>query len=309
LKTFIVVLLTCRVVFSQVCCSPTGAGQAGGGVLLASSGSQWPNSIINDPYWRWLSRFQLSARSNSGNIEYGGQFEAVVEFSKAISGRSVAFVRLNAGAGEIREQVTFLGSNSSVYTGFASLGSRHSLGQMGDSWTQLKLIIPASPYYSNEQFSFPSQEVIRAEVQILSNFQMPWGMRYPMIFNHLSGIILLRKNLSNNTQVTSDNLGIVHLATTAYLKKLNFSPFIQFQSHQLLLQSVDGSNSSKRWLATGTLGIDISVGFHIVKNWSIRFGTPIYTWSSRNGFPDGTFPGMFMGVSYGFDGVLATENH
>ena len=155
----------------------------------------------------------------------------------------------------------------------------------------------------------PSQEVIRAEVQILSNFQMPWGMRYPMIFNHLSGIILLRKNLSNNTQVTSDNLGIVHLATTAYLKKLNFSPFIQFQSHQLLLQSVDGSNSSKRWLATGTLGIDISVGFHIVKNWSIRFGTPIYTWSSRNGFPDGTFPGMFMGVSYGFDGVLATENH
>ena len=129
---FSVLLATSSI--GQVCCSPVGSGQAGGGASMNNWIAQWPNTLMGDKNWHWMSDAQITHRGPAGNISYGPQITTFIELSRSVGLRNVFFLNCYGGVGSLTESVTYLKSSTISYSGGFSAGIRSALGERGRTY-------------------------------------------------------------------------------------------------------------------------------------------------------------------------------
>jgi len=311
MKTILVILsvLFATNMNAQVCCSPIGNGQAGGGASMNNWAEQWPNSLIGDHRWHWMIDLQVNERGRAGNILYGPQTTLVAEISKSVGLRNILFLSGAGNWGTIEERVTYQNVSTSAYSGSGSFGIRRALGKQGRNWVQIQLILPGKSNYLDDTFPFDSEESVKGEVLMLHNQPMPWSGLKPEFFATVSISGAYQKNAQKRDNIYSDHKFITHVSSAIHQwYPLFFAPFVQVQAEQLLAPpSVWTTERETRILASSSIGFDLAVAkppWDIIK---LRIGVPIYAKSSQNGFPDGTQPSAYVLLAINHGGILGTR--
>ena len=294
---------------AQVCCSPVGNGQAGGGAFMDNWSAHWPNMLFSDQKWHWMTDLNLNTRTASGNIEYGPQVSMSSELSRSVGNRNVLYFSAGVDGGSIHERVTFSQSETLWYSGSLMTGLRRALGNKGRRWTQVQLTAPSSISYTDDEFPFNARSALRGELLFLQNIPMPWSAQYPAFLSLISLSGLYQKNYESGDDILSDNLGLLHISSAIHnIQPLFIGPFIQLRSEQLLVPpSIWTSQREKRSLSSLSVGLDLSISR---PNWDlvkIRVGIPVFSQSSSNGFPDGTQPSAYLNLSVNTGGILKSD--
>jgi len=310
MKTLLTLLLAANMVLNaQVCCSPVGSAQAGGGALMNNWRSHWPNALFGDDDLHWFTDIQLSGRGPAGNIQYGPQLNLQAEVSRSFQTRNVLYMSLSAAIGTIQEHVTFIQAVTWAYTGQASTGLRRSIGNRGQSWIQIQLAVPAATTYAEEDFPFGSENATSGEVVLLHNQRMPWFDDHPDLFSLVSMNVLYSKNLERRDDILRDNLSLVHLsAPLQQWYPVFLVPFLQLQVEQLLTPpSIWTTERDQRTLTVLYTGFDLAFSKPGWDLFQFRAGVPMWTRSSANGFPDGTQPAAYLTLALNWSGIFNTE--
>ena len=291
---------------AQVCCSPVGSGQAGGGMLANHWNAQWPNPVIINSDWNWVSNIQLSAQDQAGNIAYGPQLNASVEVSRAIHGLAVLFFNGSLGMGSIEEGVSYQNYSTSAYSSKLSTGLRMVLGTRGRSYAQMVFTLPRPIVYSESDFPFDSEESLTAGILLLHNMTMPWADSKPGLFNTVSMSALYQKNLKQQDNILRDHRVSLHLSTAVYAwQPLFLAPFFQLQSDQFMAPpSIWTHARETRQLVSASVGMDLALSIPGWERLRLRMGVPVFSGSSMNGFPDGTQPTAYLILAVNFRGVV-----
>ncbi len=291
---------------AQVCCSPVGNGQTGGGALMDNWGTQWPNSLIEDHRWHWLGSVHISARGPAGNIKYGPQNNLQLEVSRALGHRNIVFLTGSGRWGVIEENVSFENVKTVAYGGSIAGGIRRAVGNRGRSWVRLQLKLPSSPVYVNDRFPFNAEEAITFEVFMLHNYPMLWEELSPDFLSTISTAFMYQKNIEAGSAIYSDHLSILHLSSSIHsLYPFFIAPFLQLKLEQLLVPPSSWTTSrEKRSLSTVYVGVDLAISKPYWDMVKLRVGVPIFYQASSNGFPDGTQPAAFAMAVLDYAGIV-----
>lgn len=304
--TVLLLLLLMSFGHGQVCCSPVGSGRAGGGAVMNRWLVQWPNILMESGEWHWLLDTQVMHRNPAGNIGYGPQLVIAAEVSQSLNRRTVFFMNMQAGGGELEEKVSYGNESTLAYGWGVNGGFRLALGKRGRSFAQGMLRVPSPTQYTNRDFPFIAETVPSIEVHLLQTFQLPWFTSFPDFLNDLSTSIVYQKNLKEGSGVIRDHQSIFHLSSAINTwHPLYSAPFLQISIDRLgSPPSIWNESDHSRVLATAYLGIDLAWSAPYYENIKIRFNLPVWSFSSSNGFPDGTQPGSSIMLSINTAGVL-----
>ncbi|NQV14006.1 hypothetical protein HQ531_01005 [bacterium] len=297
-------------VIAQVCCSPVGSGQAGGGAIMNNSVAQWPNQIFYDTQLHWTTDIQVSILSPSGNIEYGPQLNASLELSKSLNPRNVFYVSGSYNLGSLHERVTYQQFETLTHSGKARGGIRHSLGKAGRNWLQMQFSVPGPIKYQEDSFPFDSEESAKIEILLLRNQIMPWSIQNPGFLGLLSITGLFQKNLEQKDNILSDQLSLLHLSSTVdSWYPFYVAPYAQIRSEQLLAPpSIWTAEREVRSLSSIVLGVDLAINRPVWDAFKLRIGIPVFAHSSSNGFPDGTQPASYLKLAVNWGGSFSENS-
>ena len=313
-KLILLSLALASIVNAQVCCSPIGSGQSGGGSNMNTWIAQWPNTLIRDDIWHWMVDIQVANQGPVGNITYGPQLNSFFEVSRSISRRQVLFLDAYAGIGSLEEKVTYTNSSTISYSGGISGGLKVAIGNQGRTFAQFLFNIPASIQYTNAEFPFDSEEGSSGGLLILHNQPMPWAQFSPDLLSSLSLSWQYMKNTEVRDNILSDHRNVMHISSSIHSwYPIFLAPFIQLKSEQLLAPpSIWTDARETRLLSSASAGIDLALSKPGWENIKLRIGFPLLSWSSSNGFPDGTQPAAYFFIAANAGGILnlnGIDNH
>ncbi len=305
-KLTLLVLVISAYANAQVCCSPVGSGQAGGGALMNNWVAHWPNTLMGDDNWHWMSDMQITNRGPAGNIHYGPQVNTIFEVSRSISRRNVLFVNAYAALGALEEKVTYLNSETLSYSGGISGGIRIAIGNRGRTFTQVLLNLPGHIEYVNDDFPFNTEAGMSGGLLLLHNIPMPWAISNPDFLSALSIAWSYQKNSVIRENILSDHRSVLHLSSSIHsVYPIFLAPFIQIKSEQLLAPpTVWTSTREKRLLGVASMGIDLAISKPYWEKIKLRIAFPIIARSSSNGFPDGTQPAAYLSMAANTAGII-----
>ncbi|MBC8376339.1 MAG: hypothetical protein H8E26_09850 [FCB group bacterium] len=295
----------------QVCCSPVGSGQAGGGASMNNWVAHWPNTLMGDDNWHWMSDAQITHRGPAGNINYGPAVNILFEVSHSIGRRNVFFANGYGGVGSLEEKVTYLESSTISYSGGFSMGLRIALGDRGRSFGQLLLNLPSKIEYLNQDFPFDSEEGISWSVLLLYTHPVPWAKFNPDFLNALSFSFLYEKNTMKRDNILSDHRSLVHLSSAIHSwHPLFLAPFVQLRAEQLIAPpSIWSGTRETRILGSVEVGIDVAISKPYWEYIKVRVAWPFAAWSSSNGFPDGSQPASYLMLAVNTSGIFGGSDH
>lgn len=305
-KVSILLMVMTAYVNAQVCCSPVGSSQAGGGTMMSSWVTHWPNILMGNENWHWMADMQMTTRAPVGNINYGPELNAQFEVSRSVSNRNVAFINAYAGLGTLEENVTYLSSATLSYTGGISGGVRVALGNRGRTFGQVMFNLPGRIRYENDEFPFTSEAGMSLGFVVLHSISFPWATINPDLLANLSLSWMYQKNLQVQDNILSDHLSIVHLASSIQSMYPFFvAPFVQMRTEQLIAPpTVWTSERGKRLLMITSVGMDLALSKPHWDKVKIRIALPIFARSSSNGFPDGTQPAAYISMALNTSGIV-----
>jgi len=287
-----------------------GSGQAGGGASMNNWVAHWPNKLMGDNNWHWMSDVQVTHRGPAGNIKNGPAMNIFIEISHSLGPRKVLFVSGYGGVGSLEERVTYLKSSTISYSGGFATGLRIELGNRGRSFAQFMLNLPSQVEYFNQDFPFDSEEGISWSALLLYTNPMPWVKYNPDFLSALSLSWLYQKNTMKRDNILSDHRSLLHVSSAIHTWYPFFlAPFAQLKAEQLIAPpSIWTGTRETRVLGSIVAGIDMVVSKPYWENVKIRVAWPLIAWSSSNGFPDGSQPAPYIMLAMNTSGIFSGDN-
>lgn len=283
---------------AQVCCSPAGSAQGGGGPTMSNWNTNWPSEYRPQGSWQILLHSRYGLSEPAGRIEFGPELLLHSELSYNLSSRTVLFTNTDFSTGSIHEHVSYSESRSLRYSGTLSIGFRQAYQASSGIWSALQFSLPVLNGYENPDFLFWSKNAPTIRFNQLMNLSVPSFIENS--FQDISINLIYAKNMIRDERILTDHHLDLQLSSSFNLQEsIFFIPLLLFRTQTFIapLDLWEGERDESL-LAFVSLGTDLYVTQAWLNKFALRLSVPIYSYSENGNLPEGTQAGSSLALSY-----------